>query len=141
MRTDLHGDWIVASHTAVDRVECPAGASDCVREGLARAYEVLTIHPAHQFWAFQAIETAIFVTLAVGMLIGAIYWTRRRIARSTHPETPVRTPQPPSTRSLHRIGDLPRVAPDRTPHAEKRASTSASETRGGRRRRSDLNAA
>jgi hypothetical protein len=80
MRNDLHGDWIVASHSAVDRVECPAGASDCVREGLDRAYEVLTIHPARHFWAFQGIETAIFVALAVGLLTGAIYWTRRRIA-------------------------------------------------------------
>jgi len=60
MRNDLHGDWIVASH---------AGANT----------EVLTVHPAHQFWAFQAIETAIFATLAIALLMGAIYWTRRRI--------------------------------------------------------------
>ena len=60
MRNDLHGDWIVASH---------------VRAGA----EVLTIHPVDQFWAFQAIETAIFVVLAVGLFTGAIYWTRRRI--------------------------------------------------------------
>jgi hypothetical protein len=45
MRNDLDGDWVVASHPAVDRVECPAGASDCVREGLDRAYEVLTVPP------------------------------------------------------------------------------------------------
>ena len=61
MRNDLQGDWIVASRPV-------------------RGSEVLTIHPAHQFWAFQAIETAIFVALAVGLLTGAIYWTRRRIA-------------------------------------------------------------
>jgi hypothetical protein len=60
MRNDLHGDWIVASH---------AGANT----------EVLTVHPAHQFWAFQAIETAIFAALAIALLMGAIYWTRRRI--------------------------------------------------------------
>ena len=40
--------------------------------------EVLTVHPAHQFWAFQAIETAIFAALAIALLMGAIYWTRRR---------------------------------------------------------------
>jgi hypothetical protein len=80
MRNDLHGDWIVASHTEVDRVECPARAGGCVREGVERAYEVLTVHPARHFWAFQAIETAIFVALAVGLLIGTIHWTRRRIA-------------------------------------------------------------
>jgi ABC-type transport system involved in multi-copper enzyme maturation permease subunit len=60
MRNDLHGDWIVASH---------AGGNT----------EVLTIHPARQFWAFQAIETTIFVALALALLIGSIYWVRRRI--------------------------------------------------------------
>src|SRR5262245_63807129 len=80
MRNDLNGDWIVASRTAIDRVECPAGASDCGREGLERAYEALTIHPARHFWAFQAIETAIFAALAIALLVGAIHWIPRRIA-------------------------------------------------------------
>jgi len=65
MRNDLNGDWIVASGTAVDG---------------DRAYEVLTIHPFRQFWTFQAIETAIFVALALVLLIAAIHWTRRRVA-------------------------------------------------------------
>jgi ABC-type transport system involved in multi-copper enzyme maturation permease subunit len=64
MRNDLSGDWIVATGTGFDR---------------DRAYEVLTIHPIRQFWAFQSIETAIFVALALSLLIGAIYWTRRRM--------------------------------------------------------------
>ena len=72
MRNDLHGDWIVASHSAIDEVGCPAGPRDC-------AYEVLTVHPARHFWAFQATETAIFVALAIALLIGSIYWVRRRI--------------------------------------------------------------
>jgi hypothetical protein len=79
MRNDLNGDWIVASRTAIDRVECPAGAGDCARQGLERSYELLTIHPARHFWTFQAIETAIFAVLAIGLLIGAIHWTRRRV--------------------------------------------------------------
>jgi ABC-type transport system involved in multi-copper enzyme maturation permease subunit len=61
MRNDLNGDWIIA----VRHIENT---------------EVLTVHPASQFWAFQAIETGIFVALAIGLLTGAIYWTRRRIA-------------------------------------------------------------
>src|SRR5262245_17495831 len=61
MRNDLHGDWIVASHAS------------------ARGTELLTVHPADQFWTFQAIETAIFVALAVPLLAGAVYWVRRRI--------------------------------------------------------------
>jgi hypothetical protein len=59
MRNDLGGDWIVASH---------AGGST----------EVLTIHPARHFWAFQAIETSIFAALALGLVFATIYWVRRR---------------------------------------------------------------
>jgi hypothetical protein len=40
---------------------------------------ILTMHPARHFWAFQAIETAIFVALAFGLLAAAVYWIRRRI--------------------------------------------------------------
>jgi hypothetical protein len=61
MRNDLNGDWIVATHASTGT-------------------EVLTVHPVHQFWAFQAIETAIFAALAIGLLMGSIYWTRRQIA-------------------------------------------------------------
>jgi hypothetical protein len=67
MRNDLNNDWIVATGNVFDRVE-------------GRSTEFLTIHPARHFWAFQAIETGIFVALAAALLIGAIYWTRRRIA-------------------------------------------------------------
>ena len=55
---------------------CP-GATTTRPLGLS---EVLTIHPAGDFWAFQAIETAIFVALAVGLVLATIYWIRRRIA-------------------------------------------------------------
>src|SRR5262245_46169719 len=61
MRNDLNNDWIVATR---------AGTTT----------EVLTVHPAHQFWASQAIETAIFAALAIALLMGSIYWIRRRIA-------------------------------------------------------------
>ena len=36
------------------------------------------MHPASQFWAFQTIETAIFLALAIGLLLATIYWIRRR---------------------------------------------------------------
>jgi hypothetical protein len=61
MRNDLSGDWIVAT-------------------GSGGGTEILTVHPIHQFGAFQAIETAIFAALAVALLMGSIYWIRRRIA-------------------------------------------------------------
>jgi ABC-type transport system involved in multi-copper enzyme maturation permease subunit len=65
MRNDLSGDWIVEVNAAF------LGQ---------RGTEVLTVHPAHQFWAFQAIEMAIFAALAIALLMGSIYWIRRRIA-------------------------------------------------------------
>ncbi len=41
--------------------------------------QTLTMHPARHFWAFQTIETAIFVALAIALLLATIYWIRRRI--------------------------------------------------------------
>ena len=66
----LHGDWI-RSRPLESRTGCPAGAADCG--------ETLTMHPAHHFWAFQTIETSIFVALAISLLLATIYWIRRRI--------------------------------------------------------------
>ena len=66
----LHGDWI-RSRPLESRTGCPAGAADCG--------ETLTMHPAGHFWAFQTIETAIFVALAISLLLATIYWIRRRI--------------------------------------------------------------
>ena len=40
---------------------------------------MLVMHPARHFWAFQTIETAIFVALAIALLLATIYWIRRRI--------------------------------------------------------------
>jgi len=36
--------------------------------------------PAERFWTFQAIETGIFLTLAVGLAAASIWWTRDRLA-------------------------------------------------------------
>jgi hypothetical protein len=66
----LHGDWI-RSGPSEGRTGCPAGAAECT--------ETLTMHPASHFWAFQTIETAIFVALAISLLLATIYWIRRRI--------------------------------------------------------------
>jgi hypothetical protein len=66
----LHGDWI--RHNGFDVAQgCPADLPDCA--------VILIMHPARHFWAFQAIETAIFVALAFGLLAAAVYWIRRRI--------------------------------------------------------------
>jgi ABC-2 family transporter protein len=60
LRNDLNGDWIVATRASANT-------------------EILTVHPANQFWAFQAVETAIFSALAITLLVSSIYWVRRRI--------------------------------------------------------------
>ena len=73
MRNDLVGDWIVSAGSGVDA----GGVTD---QGVQTGVEVLTIHPAGDFWAFQAIETAIFVALALGLVLATVYWIRRRIA-------------------------------------------------------------
>jgi hypothetical protein len=44
------------------------------------AYNQELIHPADRFWLFQTIETALFVALAVLLLLAAIHWIRRRIS-------------------------------------------------------------
>jgi len=44
-----------------------------------KAYREL-FHPAERFWLFQGIETALFVALAVLLLLAAVYWVRRRIS-------------------------------------------------------------
>jgi hypothetical protein len=70
-RNALHGDWVRGRRFEVAD-GCPLDLPDCV--------ETLTVHPARHFWAFQAIETAIFVALAVGLIVATVYWVRRRIA-------------------------------------------------------------
>ena len=37
-------------------------------------------HPADRFVTFQGIETAIFVALAVALVIATVYWVRRHVA-------------------------------------------------------------
>jgi hypothetical protein len=44
------------------------------------AYNLELIHPADRYWLFQGIETALFVALAVLLLLAAVHWVRRRIS-------------------------------------------------------------
>jgi ABC-type transport system involved in multi-copper enzyme maturation permease subunit len=69
LRNDLVGDWIVAAPPVDVQVALTPGAG-----------ELLIVHPVRHFWVFQAIETGIFVALAIGLLAASIYWVRRRIA-------------------------------------------------------------
>jgi ABC-2 family transporter protein len=44
------------------------------------AYNLELLQPAERFWLFQGIETALFIALAVLLLLAAIHWIRRRIS-------------------------------------------------------------
>ena len=57
------------THAALDR---------CVR-----AHHFLNVdvfQPASRYWTFQAIESGIYLTLALGLLALTVYWLRRRLA-------------------------------------------------------------
>ena len=71
----LHGDWIRGRH-----LELADGCNENLSQVPGHCVEILTIHPARHFWTFQAIETAIFVALALCLVLATIYWIRRRIA-------------------------------------------------------------
>ena len=43
------------------------------------AYNQEVFQPADRFWLFQTIETALFIALAVLLLLATIHWIRRRI--------------------------------------------------------------
>jgi len=52
----------------------------CLAEFGPGAYNQQLFHPAERFWLFQGIETALFVALAVLLLVAAVHWVRRRIS-------------------------------------------------------------
>jgi hypothetical protein len=45
----------------------------------AGAYNLELLHPSERYWLIQGIETALFVVLAVLLLLAAVHWVRRRI--------------------------------------------------------------
>jgi flagellar biogenesis protein FliO len=42
-------------------------------------HEVVRVIPADRFWALQAMETALFLGLALALVAFAFWWVRRRI--------------------------------------------------------------
>jgi hypothetical protein len=67
------------------RVKAPGGQppqafQDCVAKVAAKYHEVVTYQPASRFWAFQGIETAIFVVLALLLAGLCFWWVRHRLA-------------------------------------------------------------
>jgi hypothetical protein len=46
---------------------------------MAQLREILTYQPASRYWAFQGIETGIFLALAAALALACFWWLRRRI--------------------------------------------------------------
>jgi hypothetical protein len=51
----------------------------CIHNVGLRFHEAISYQPASRFWAFQWLESAIFVGLAIALLALAVYWVRRRL--------------------------------------------------------------
>jgi ABC-type transport system involved in multi-copper enzyme maturation permease subunit len=66
------------SGTSANHVKSLHGLDTCIRTVSARFHEVVTFHPASQYWALQLAETAIFLALAAA-IIGLGFW-RLRVA-------------------------------------------------------------
>jgi hypothetical protein len=89
----LLGDWVLtreirdATHRKVgdgfsicswpDPVPVPDPCDEQYGPG---AYNLEIYHPAERFWTFQAIESGLFLALAVILLVWAVYRVRRRIS-------------------------------------------------------------
>jgi hypothetical protein len=88
----LAGDWVVSravySASGVkltpgsgSQVVCNLSeAAECTSRYGAGAYNQEVFQPADRFWLFQSIETALFVALAVLLLLAAVHLVRRHIA-------------------------------------------------------------
>jgi hypothetical protein len=58
----------------------PQAFQDCVAKVAAKYHEVVTYQPASRFWAFQGIETAIFLVLALLLAGLCFWWVRHRLS-------------------------------------------------------------
>ena len=91
----LLGDWLIggggpgvgAVYDALGhklkggQMMCPPPvAQACIDQVGRGAYNFEIYQPAHRFWAFQSIETAIFVALAIVLLFVAAWWLEHRMA-------------------------------------------------------------
>ncbi|HEX4175782.1 MAG TPA: ABC transporter permease subunit [Acidimicrobiales bacterium] len=75
------GGGLLGSHSSAARAT--GGIQDafnhCLNTLSANYHAVATYQPANRFWAFQAIETALFVVLALALAGVCAWWVRHRI--------------------------------------------------------------
>ena len=58
----------------------PQAFQDCVTKVAAKYHELVTYQPASRFWAFQGLETALFVVLALLLTGLCFWWVRHRLS-------------------------------------------------------------
>ena len=76
------GGGIFGGHTSVHEVVpgVQNAFGQCLSALSPKYHEVITYQPANRFWAFQTIETALFVVLAVALAGVCAWWVRHRIS-------------------------------------------------------------
>jgi hypothetical protein len=67
-------------HVRVGNGPGPQAFQNCVAKVAVKYHEVVTYQPASRFWAFQGIETAIFLVLALLLAGLCFWWVRHRLA-------------------------------------------------------------
>lgn len=71
-----------SGHASVARTSTQAqhAFDQCYTALSTKYHELVSYQPASRFWTFQAIETVLFVALAVVLAGGCAWWVRHRIA-------------------------------------------------------------
>jgi hypothetical protein len=58
----------------------PQAFTTCIHNVSTQFYQLVTYQPGSRFWAFQGIETGVFIVLAIGLAALSVWWLRRRRA-------------------------------------------------------------
>jgi ABC-type transport system involved in multi-copper enzyme maturation permease subunit len=68
-------DNLLADSCSLTRASSNTDFANCARKLGIR--DIVTMHPANRFWELQAIETALFIGLAIALTVTAFQWIRR----------------------------------------------------------------
>ena len=58
----------------------PGGFQECIAHIGAKFHEVVAYQPGSRYWAFQGLETAFFVVVALALVGVSFWWVRRRLS-------------------------------------------------------------
>lgn len=76
------GPLSIGGHSSVAHASNQAqqAFSSCFSALSTKYHEVVSYQPANRFWTFQAIETVLFVALALVLAGGCTWWVRHRVS-------------------------------------------------------------